>query len=154
MNRLKEHKGINLLLRYKKEILRRMDCLLDLDYHYMVLRRDYGNRFVITEFLQKALSIVVVSFNRFIKDACTISASALTFYSILSFIPLMALAFALAAGFRGPQKALGDRVFDTVWGITRSSRGQLLGYVSNGAMTAREGRGGDGGGYRDFACGR
>ena len=55
MNRLKEHKGINLLLRYKKEILRRMDCLLDLDYHYMVLRRDYGNRFIITEFLQKAL---------------------------------------------------------------------------------------------------
>ena len=93
MNRLKEHKGISLLLRYKKEMLRRMDCLLDLDYHYMVLRRDYGNRFVITEFLQKALSIVVVSFNRFIKDACTISASALTFYSILSFIPLMALAF-------------------------------------------------------------
>ena len=90
MNRLKEHKGISLLLRYKKEMLRRMDCLLDLDYHYMVLRRDYGNRFVITEFLQKALSIVVVSFNRFIKDACTISASALTFYSILSFIPLMA----------------------------------------------------------------
>ena len=74
MNRLKEHKGISLLLRYKKEMLRRMDCLLDLDYHYMVLRRDYGNRFVITEFLQKALSIVVVSFNRFIKDACTISA--------------------------------------------------------------------------------
>lgn len=53
MNRLKEHKGINLLLRYKKEILRRMDCLLDLDYHYMVLRRDYGNRFVITEFCKK-----------------------------------------------------------------------------------------------------
>ena len=28
MNRLKEHKGISLLLRYKKEMLRRMDCLL------------------------------------------------------------------------------------------------------------------------------
>lgn len=115
MNALRDHKGIDLFLRYKKEILRRMDCLLDLDYHYMVLRRDYGNRFVITEFIQKSLSVVVVSFNRFIKDACTISASALTFYSILSFIPLMALVFALAAGF-GAREALERGVYDTVGG--------------------------------------
>ena len=137
MNRLKEHKGINLLLRYKKEILRRMDCLLDLDYHYMVLRRDYGNRFVITEFLQKALSIVVVSFNRFIKDACTISASALTFYSILSFIPLMALAFALAAGF-GAREAL-EKEFMIQLGDNQEFAGQLLGYVSKAIDHAKGG---------------
>ena len=137
MNRLKEHKGISLLLRYKKEMLRRMDCLLDLDYHYMVLRRDYGNRFVITEFLQKALSIVVVSFNRFIKDACTISASALTFYSILSFIPLMALAFALAAGF-GAREAL-EKEFMLQLGDNQEFAGQLLGYVTKAIDHAKGG---------------
>ena len=133
MNRLKEHKGISLLLRYKKEMLRRMDCLLDLDYHYMVLRRDYGNRFVITEFLQKALSIVVVSFNRFIKDACTISASALTFYSILSFIPLMALAFALAPA------RLWRRSFCCNWAITKSLPGSCWGMSRKRLIMPRAG---------------
>lgn len=137
MNRLEEHKGISLLLRYKKEILRRMDCLLDLDYHYMVLRRDYGNRFLIAEFLQKALSIVVVSFNRFIKDACTISASALTFYSILSFIPLMALAFALAAGF-GAREVL-EREFMMHVGDNQEFAGQLLEYVTRAIDHAKGG---------------
>lgn len=65
MNILKGHKGMDLFRRYKNEVFRRMDCMLDLDYHYMVLRRDYGNRFLITEFLQKSLSILVVSFNLF-----------------------------------------------------------------------------------------
>lgn len=107
MNVFKEHKVMDLFRRYRQEFARRTDCLLDLDYHYMVLRRDYGNRFIITEFLQKSLSILVVSLNRFVKDACTISASALTFYSVLAFIPLMALAFAIATGF-GANKSLED----------------------------------------------
>lgn len=136
MNALRDHKGIDLFLRYKKEILRRMDCLLDLDYHYMVLRRDYGNRFVITEFIQKALSVVVVSFNRFIKDACTISASALTFYSILSFIPLMALVFALAAGF-GAREAL-EREFMTQLGDNQSLPGNCWG-ISRKQLTTPKG---------------
>ena len=42
---------------------------------------------------------MVVSVDRFIKDASTISASALTFYSTLSFIPVVALILAIARGF-------------------------------------------------------
>ena len=73
--------------------------MLDLDFHYAVIRRDYGKRLVLTEMVQKVVSIAVVSVNRFVKDAGTISASALTFYSILAFIPLVALVFAIAKGF-------------------------------------------------------
>ena len=137
MNILKGHKGMDLFRRYKNEVFRRMDCMLDLDYHYMVLRRDYGNRFLITEFLQKSLSILVVSFNRFIKDACSISASALTFYSILSFIPLMALAFAIAAGF-GAREAL-EREFMTQLGDNQEFAGQMLGYVTKAIDHAKGG---------------
>ena len=90
---------------------------------------------------------MVVSFNRFIKDACTISASALTFYSILSFIPLMALAFALAAGF-GAREAL-EKEFMIQLGDNQEFAGQLLGYVSK-AIDHAKGRGDHGGRYRDF----
>ena len=45
------------------------------------------------------MAVVVVSVDRFIKDASTISASALTFYSTLSFIPVVALILAIARGF-------------------------------------------------------
>lgn len=64
-----------------------------------MLRRDRQHRFIIAELLQKSLSVLIVSINRFLKDACNVSASALTFYSILSFIPIVALAFAIAKGF-------------------------------------------------------
>lgn len=123
--------------RYRKEIMRRVDCLMDLDYHYAVLRRDYGNRFVITEFLQKSLSILVVSINRFLKDACTISASALTFYSVLAFIPLMALAFAIASGF-GADKALEKEFMDQL-GDNQEFATQLLSYVNSAIQNAKGG---------------
>lgn len=85
--------------RKAREIMRNVKNLSDLDYHYAVLRRDRQHRFIIAELLQKSLSVLIVSINRFLKDACNVSASALTFYSILSFIPIVALAFAIAKGF-------------------------------------------------------
>ncbi|MBC5620261.1 MULTISPECIES: YihY/virulence factor BrkB family protein [Butyricimonas] len=137
MNVFKEHKVMDLFRRYRQEFARRTDCLLDLDYHYMVLRRDYGNRFIITEFLQKSLSILVVSLNRFVKDACTISASALTFYSVLAFIPLMALAFAIATGF-GANKSLEDEFLKRL-GDNQEFAQQLLGYVNGAIQNAKGG---------------
>lgn len=82
-----------------RKIIRNFENLSDLDHHYAVLRRDRQHRFIIVELLQKSLSVLIVSINRFLKDACNVSASALTFYSILSFIPIVALAFAIAKGF-------------------------------------------------------
>ena len=63
--------------------------------------------FQISDFLLKIVAFVVVSVDRFIKDASAISASALTFYSTLSFIPVVALILAIARGF-GAARALED----------------------------------------------
>ncbi len=70
-----------------------------LDFYYSILRRDWRISTLLTDFLLKTVAVVVVSVDRFIKDASTISASALTFYSTLSFIPVVALILAIARGF-------------------------------------------------------
>lgn len=70
-----------------------------LDFYYSILRRDWRISTLLTDFLLKTVAVVVVSVDRFIEDASTISASALTFYSTLSFIPVVALILAIARGF-------------------------------------------------------
>lgn len=80
---------------------------LSLDFYYSVLRRDWRISTLLTDFLLKSLAVIVVSLDRFIRDASTISASALTFYSTLSFIPVVALILAIARGF-GAAKAFED----------------------------------------------
>ncbi len=77
------------------------------EFYYSVLRRDWCISTFIPDFLLKTVAILVVSIDRFVKDASTISASALTFYSTLSFIPVVALILAIARGF-GASKALED----------------------------------------------
>jgi membrane protein len=47
----------------------------------------------------KALRIIVLSFKGFDKDNCTLRASALTFYALLSIVPILAMAFGIAKGF-------------------------------------------------------
>jgi membrane protein len=61
-----------------------------------VLRRDRRGPL---EVVWKALAAAVVATRRFLVDACDTSASALTYYSILSFVPVLALLFAIARGF-------------------------------------------------------
>lgn len=80
---------------------------LVIDFYYSVLRRDWRVSTFIKDVLLKTVAVVAVSVDRFVKDACTISASALTFYSSLSFIPVVALILAIARGF-GAAKALED----------------------------------------------
>jgi len=50
-------------------------------------------------FLFKQLRIIILAARGFIRDRVQIRASALTFYSLISLIPLVAIAFAIAKGF-------------------------------------------------------
>ena len=56
-------------------------------------------------FLIKYSRIFVIAIKEFIEDKCPLRASALTFYSLLSVVPVVAMAFAIAKGF-GFQKRL------------------------------------------------
>lgn len=80
-----------------------------LDHYYAILRKDWQRSTLFTGILLRGLAILVISVNRFIKDACTVSASALTFYSILSFIPIVALTLGIAKGF-GVGKILEEQI--------------------------------------------
>ncbi len=60
-------------------------------------------------FLIKVLRILVLSAKGFDKDKCTLRASALTFYSLLSIVPILAMAFGIAKGF-GFDQILEQRV--------------------------------------------
>ena len=56
-------------------------------------------------FFIKQLRIFLLATRGFAKDKCPLSASALTFYSVLSIVPVVAMAFGIAKGF-GFQKLL------------------------------------------------
>ncbi len=71
----------------------------NIDFYYGLLHGDVRKNYSPGNFLLKGLGIIVVSIHRFVKDACFVSASAMTFYSILSFIPLVALIFGIGKGF-------------------------------------------------------
>ncbi len=88
---------------------KRMSLYFNLDFYYSILRRDWQFATIITDILLKLVAVLVVSINRFIKDACSISASALTFYSLLAFIPVLALALGIARGF-GVSKILENEI--------------------------------------------
>ena len=72
---------------------------LIVEFYYSVLRRDWRVSTFLSDVLLKTVAYVVVSIDRFVLNASTISASALTFYSTLSFIPVVALVLAIARGF-------------------------------------------------------
>jgi len=50
-------------------------------------------------FLLKQIRIIILAFRGFDEDKCSLKASALTFYSLLSIVPAAALAFGVAKGF-------------------------------------------------------
>lgn len=77
------------------------------EFYYSVLRRDWRISTFVADFFLKTVAVLVVSADRFVKGASAISASALTFYSTLSFIPVVALILAIARGF-GAASALED----------------------------------------------
>jgi membrane protein len=61
------------------------------------------------------LRIVLLAIRRFNLDKCELRASALTFYSLLSIVPVVALAFAVAKGF-GVEKILSEQLLAKLQG--------------------------------------
>ncbi|MBN3038464.1 MAG: YihY family inner membrane protein [Candidatus Omnitrophica bacterium] len=62
-------------------------------------------------FLVKNLRIVLAALRGFNEDKCQLRASALTFYSLLSIVPVVAMAFGVAKGF-GFEKVLERQIFE------------------------------------------
>ena len=59
-------------------------------------------------FLIKQLRIILLAMRGFDEDKCLLRASALTFYSLLSIVPVVAMIFGIAKGF-GIESMLEDR---------------------------------------------
>jgi membrane protein len=55
------------------------------------------------------LRVLLLAIRRFVDDKCDLRASALTFYSLLSIVPVVAMAFAMAKGF-GFEKILAEQL--------------------------------------------
>ena len=54
--------------------------------------------------LIKQARVLILAFKGFNRDKCQLRAAALTFYSILSLIPILAMVFGIAKGFGFEQK--------------------------------------------------
>ncbi len=55
-------------------------------------------------FLIRNLRVLLLAFRGFDEDKCQLRASALTYYSLLSIVPVIAMAFGIAKGFGFEQK--------------------------------------------------
>ncbi|HNW98045.1 MAG TPA: YihY/virulence factor BrkB family protein [Bacteroidales bacterium] len=60
-------------------------------------------------FLLKQLRIIVIAFRGFKEDECPLRASALTYYALMSIVPIFAMAFAIAKGF-GFEQMLEEQI--------------------------------------------
>lgn len=63
----------------------------------------------------RVLRILVLSFREFANDKCSLWASALTFWSLLSIVPVFAMAFGVAKGF-GFDKLLKEKIIESAQG--------------------------------------
>ena len=102
-------------------------------------------------FLIRGIRILIISVKGFINDNCQLKASALTFYSLLSVVPVAALGFGIAKGFGLDNKL---KLF-----LTEELEGQeeVLEFVTNFALNYLDRTpGGEiaraGSGCRVFAC--
>ncbi len=66
-------------------------------------------------FFIRALRVLMLSLRQFEKDNCQLRASALTFFSLLSIVPVFAMAFGIAKGF-GLEKGLETQVLEKMEG--------------------------------------
>jgi len=66
-------------------------------------------------FVLKFIRIVVLSVRGFDEDKCVLRASALTFYTMLSIVPVLAMAFGVAKGF-GFEKLLENQILERLQG--------------------------------------
>lgn len=95
----------------------------------------------IKAFFLRILRIIVLAMRGFIKDKCALHASALTYYSLLSVVPILALIFGISKGF-GMHDTIKQRIMEelpahnevTVWIIKLAD--SLLSITSSGLVTA------------------
>ena len=79
-------------------------------------------------FFIKLLRIVLLAFRGFDEDKCQLRASALTYYSLLSIVPVVAMAFGVAKGF-GFEKLLEKQLMDKFPG-QQEVFGQVIGFAN------------------------
>lgn len=63
----------------------------------------------------RALRIFLISLNQFASDMCSLRAAALTFFSLLSIVPVLAMSFGIAKGF-GMDKLLREKLIENMQG--------------------------------------
>jgi len=83
------------------------------------------------------LRIVLLAVRRFNLDRCELRASALTFYSLLSMVPVVALAFAVAKGF-GLEKLLGEQLMAKMQGQEEVAE-RMIGFAQSLLENTRAG---------------
>ena len=88
-------------------------------------------------FFIRQLRIAIYAVNGFKKDRCLLRASALTFYSLLSIVPVAAMAFGIAKGF-GFEKNLEAQLFDRFPG-QEEVVGQVITYANSFLENTRGG---------------
>lgn len=89
--------------------------------------------------IAKTIRIVVAAMRGFSNDDCSLQASALTYYSILSIVPVLAVAFGIAKGFGFEkhlekevtqkffeQKELADKIINFAYSALQSAQGGLI----------------------------
>ncbi|MCJ7500682.1 YihY family inner membrane protein [bacterium] len=82
-----------------------------------------------TWFLIKVLRVLLLTFRGFVENKCQLRASSLTFYSLLSIVPVMAMAFGVAKGF-GFQKTL-EREIGKVLSAHSEIAGQIMNFANS-----------------------
>ena len=82
-----------------------------------------GDVAILTWFMVKVLRILLLTFRGFVENKCQLRASSLTFYSLLSVVPVMAMAFGVAKGF-GFQRTLEKEI-----GKVLSAHGEIAGQI-------------------------
>lgn len=90
--------------------------------------------------LIRTIRIFVIAVKRFLTDNCMVKASALTYYSLLSVVPVVALAFAIAKGF-GFRETLEEQLHQRLVGheeVVQWVQDFALSYLDNtkGGMIA------------------
>lgn len=85
----------------------------------------------------RVLRILTIAVSEFLKDDCALRASALTFYTLLSVVPVIGVAFGLAKGF-GLEKVLEQQLLEQMAGQEQALE-RILDFVRNLLETARGG---------------
>lgn len=80
-------------------------------------------------FLIRNLRIALVALRGFYEDKCQLRASALTFYTLLSIVPIVAMAFGVAKGF-GFEKMLENKILESAGGQGEVI-GEVVGFAKN-----------------------